>query len=158
MAIKHEPKFYVRLCYRNPVNFPGNFKVYSGSIYGRYSDLNGKPIFWVCDNYAFINGKLPIHIYDGIHWKLCLVDQTHSCYKWVKYAIEKIGKVPKVELENLRHKDYSNLMKANTRHKKGSGSRINTHQINQPLRWNEVTELAHWNGKGNASVVAAGIR
>ena len=39
-----------------------------------------------------------------------------------------------------------------------SGSRINTHQINNPLRWNEVTETAHWYGKGNASVVASNIR
>lgn len=39
-------------------------------------------------------------------------------------------------------------------HKKGTGSRINTYQINNPLRWNEVTETAHWYGHGNASVVA----
>ena len=32
---------------------------------------------------------------------------------------------------------------------KGSGSRIITYQINPPLKWNEVTELAHWEGKGN---------
>lgn len=158
MAIKHEPKFYVRLCTKNPVNYPGNFRVYSGSIYGRFSDSTGKPIFWVCDNYATVNGKLPVHIYDGTFWKLNFVDASHPCYQWVKIAIQKIGKIPKIDKENMCHEDYSELMKTYSRHKKGSGCRINTHQINQPLRWNEVTELAHWHGKGNASIVACNIR
>ena len=35
---------------------------------------------------------------------------------------------------------------------------MNTHQINQPLKWREVTEYAHWQGNGNASVVASNIR
>lgn len=55
--------------------------------------------------------------------------------------------------------DYENMMCHDRRHKKsGGGSRINTHQINQPLRWNEVTEDAHWYAHGNASVVANNAR
>lgn len=155
MAIKHEPKFYVRYCTK-PFNFPNNFRVYVGSIYGRYTE-NGNTVFWVCDNYTTIDGKLPIHFCNGNRWKSVLVGENHSCYKWVKFAINKIGKVPKIDRENLKHENYAELMKTYSRHKKGSGGRINTHQINQPLHWNEVTELAHWNGKGNASMVANSI-
>ena len=156
MAIKHVPKFYVRLCTK-PVNFPGDFLVYSGSIYGRYTE-DEKPVFWVCDNYTTINGKLPVHIYSGNYWKLYFVEPDHPCYKWVKSSINQLGKIPKIDKENLRHKDYENLMKHDSLHKKGTGCRINTHQINQPLEWREVTEYAHWHGKGNASVVASNIR
>ena len=55
--IKHEPKFYVRLCKGKSVNFPDNFTIYPGSIYGRFQDSKGKRIFWVCDSshYQMIN-------------------------------------------------------------------------------------------------------
>ena len=154
--IKHAPKFYVRFCTK-AVNFPGNFRVYPGSIYGRYTE-NGKPVFWVCDNYIALSGKLTIHVYNGEYWKICPVDPDHPCYKWVKSAINQLGMIPKVDRENLSHDTVEDMMKTYSRHKKGNGSRINTNQINQPLRWNEVTEEAHWYGKGNASVVASNIR
>lgn len=155
--IKHEQKFYVRLCQGKTVNFPDNFIVYPGSIYGRYSE-NNKRIFWVCDSYILENGKLPVHIFNGSYWKLCMVSSNHPCYKYVKFAVESLGKIPKIRKENLSFDDCKDMMKTYSLHKKGNGSRINTHQINQPLRWNEVTEIAHWHGKGNASVVASNIR
>ena len=155
--IKHPEKFYVRFATKSVI-FPENFRVFQGSIYGRFSE-NGKSVFWVCDNYTINHGKLPVHIYSGEYWKLCLVSSDHPCYKWVKYAIQKLGKIPFVSREeNISHKDCENMMRTYTRHKKGNGGRINTYQINQPLRWNEVTEIAHWHGKGNASVVACNIR
>lgn len=156
----HEPKFYIRLCNGKPTVFPENFKVYSGSIYGRFQDNTGNRIFWVCDSYCFINGKLPIHIYSNKskEWKLCMTSPEHPCYKWVKSAILSLGYVPKVQNNSMSFKDYENLMKTYSTHKKGSGCRINTHQINAPLKWNEITEIAHWYGKGNASVVANNIR
>ncbi len=151
--IKHKPKFYVKLA-GFPVSLPGNFQVYTGSIYGRCM-VESKSVFWVCDNYALINEKLPIHIYDGNFWKLIFVSSTHLCYKWVKNMVENLGQLPYVDKEKV---DFSELMKTYSLHKKGSGSRINTNQINQPLRWNEVTEIAHWYGKGNASIVACSIK
>ena len=156
--IKHESKFYVRLNRAGVSYFPENFAIYPGAVYGRTSDKNGKPVFWVCDNYAFVNGKLPVHIYSGGNWKLLFVGAKHPCYQWVKSAIEQLGYVPKISRETLFFDDVRNLMKANARHKKGSGSRIHTNQINGVLKWNEVTEDAHWHGHGNASVVAANIR
>jgi hypothetical protein len=155
--INHAPKCYVRFA-SGKVNFPDNFQVYKGSIYGRFSNAAGMPIFWVCDNYALVEGRLPVHIYNNGIWKLSFVEPSHPCYKWVKEAIEKMGKVPSIEKRFVSGRDIKALMHQEPRHKKGNGSRINTHQINQPLRWNEVTELAHWNGKGNASVVACNIR
>ena len=155
---QHESKFYVRLNRAGVSYFPENFVIYPGAIYGRTSDKNGKPVFWVCDNYALVNGKLPVHIYSGDNWKLLFVGAKHPCYQWVKSAIEQLGYVPKISREALSFDDVRNLMKANARHKKGSGSRIHTNQINGVLKWNEVTEDAHWHGHGNASVVAANIR
>lgn len=156
--IKHEPKFYIRLCKGKSVNFPCNFTVHPGAIYGRFQDKQGKRVFWVCDDYRLTNGKLPINIFDGTRWTLCLANADHPCYQWVKFACEKLGKIPKIQKETITFDNCKNMMKANCLHKKGTGSRINTHQINNPLRWNEVTEDAHWYGKGNASVVASNIR
>lgn len=156
--IKHEPKFYVRLCKGKSVKFPNDFTVYSGSIYGRFQDIKGKKIFWVCDSYCLEDGKLPIHIFDGTCWKLYSVNAEHPCYKWVKAAIESLGYIPKIQRENITFEDCQNMMKSYALHKKGTGTRINTYQINNPLQWNEVTEDAHWYGKGNASVVASNIR
>ncbi len=158
MAIKHEPKFYVRLRTGKSCEFPEHFCVYPGSTYGRFVDSKGKTTFWVCDTYALKGGKLPIHIYQGLYWKLELVDKTHPCYKWVETTLNNLGRIPKVNRETLSFDELKNMMKHERRHKSGSGSRIYTNQINGPLQWNEVTELAHWNGKGNASVVAANIR
>jgi len=89
---------------------------------------------------------------------LCLVNADHPCYKWVKSVCEKLGYIPKIQRENLSFDDCQSMMKSYALHKKGTGSRINTYQINNPLRWNEVTETAHWYGHGNASVVASNIR
>lgn len=158
MAIKHEPKFYVRLRTDKPCEFPNHFRIYPGSIYGRFVNADGKNVFWVCDKYSLTNGKLPIHIYNGIYWKFELVDKTHPCYKWVETTLKNLGKIPKVDRDNLSFDDVKNMMKHERRHKSGSGSRIYTNQINGPLRWKEVTEIAHWNGTGNASMVAANIR
>lgn len=155
---EHAPKFYIRIVPGNaePVNFPGNFKVFPGSIYGRYSE-NGKHIFWVCDNYCFTREAMQIHIYNGEYWKNVIVNAKHPCYKYVMISLRKLGRIPKIHKEIITLDDCRNLMKADARHKKGTGSRINTNQINNPLRWNEVTEIAHWYGKGNASVVASNI-
>lgn len=155
---EHAPKFYVRIVPRNaePVNFLNNFKVYPGSIYGRFEE-NGTRIFWVCDNYHFTKNAMQIHIFTGSYWKNVIVNANHPCYKYVMISLRKLGYIPKVRREIITFDDCRNLMKADARHKKGTGSRINTNQINNPLRWNEVTEIAHWYGKGNASVVASNI-
>lgn len=137
------------------VIFPDNFKVYPGSIYGRYSE-NGKRIFWVCDNYHFTREAMQIHIFNGKYWKNEIINANHPCYKWVVASLRKLSYIPKVQRETITLEDCHNLMKANTCHKKGSGSRINTNQINNPLRWREVTELGHWAGRP-ASVVANSI-
>jgi hypothetical protein len=155
---KHEPKFYVRLCKGKSVIFPNNFIIFPGSIYGRFSDVKGRKFLWVCDSYTLENGKLPVHIFNGNQWKLCMVPAQHPCYKWVKSVIESLGYVPKINREIITIDDCENMMKTYSLHKKGTGSRINTHQINNPLQWKEVTEDAHWYGKGNASVVASNIR
>lgn len=159
MAIKHKPKFYVRLRTGRPCFFPEDFKIYAGSIYGRFTNDQGIKVFWVCDNYCLIDGKLPMHIFneEEAAWRLIFVDSSHDCYKWVKMTIKEIGRVPKVDREPMNEYAVKNLMKHDRRHKSGSGSRIYTNQINNPLRWNEVTELAHWEGRGAASVVASRI-
>ena len=156
MAIKHAPKFYVRLCNEHVI-YPQNFTVFPGAIYGRFCAKNGN-VLWVCDNYSMIDGKIPVHFFFNEKWKLCFVGENHPCYQWVKSVIEKLGRVPEIRKEKLGREVCESLMKNNSLHKKGTGSRINTHQINQPLRWNEGTEIAHWHGKGNASVVASNIR
>lgn len=140
-------KQYVRLA-RKTVNFPNKFKIYPGSIYGRQDN-----IFWVCDCFKTINGKLPVHIYEA-EWRIMFVDRTCPIYKWVQSAIFQLGYKPEIVTEKI---NYVELMKHDRRHKKGSGSRIYTNQINGPLKWNEVTEAAHWFGHGNASVVASNI-
>lgn len=155
---KHEPKFYVRLCKGKSVTFPDNFTIFPGSIYGRFSDVKGRKFLWVCDSYMLENSKLPVHIFNGNQWKLCMVPVEHPCYKWVKSIIETLGYIPKINRETITLDDCENMMKTYSLHKKGTGSRINTHQINNPLQWKEVTEDAHWYGKGNASVVASNIR
>ena len=154
--VKHAPKFYVRLCTKQAETV-GNFTVYSGSIYGRFSE-NGLPVFWVCDNYTLVRGNLPVHICRNGEWKLMYVSPEHPCFLWVKTALSELGKVPVIDRENLCCSQVASMMNHDRRHKKGTGARINTHQINQPLKWNEVTELAHWHGKGNASVVASNFR
>ena len=154
--IKHQPKFYVRLAQARTV-YPDNFQVYQGSVYGRFCHKNGKRYFWVCDNYALIDGKLPVHVYNGKDWTLCRVDSSHPVYQWVKSMIENLGYIPKVQKVVVSTDACSQLMKTNSRHKKGTGGRINTHQINNPLQWREVTELGHW-ANCPASVVGNNIR
>lgn len=58
MAIKHEPKFYVRLRTGKSCEFPEHFCVYPGSTYGRFVDSKGKTTFWVCDTYALKGGQV----------------------------------------------------------------------------------------------------
>lgn len=155
----HEPKQYTRLQIQSkPVVFTDNFTLYPGSIYGRYSE-NGTDVFFVCDNYALIRGCLPVHVYRRNLWRLEMLPQSHYVYREVKNTVLKLGYVPKVTTEFLTETELKNMMSHDRRHKGGSGaSRINNNQINNPLQWNEVTELAHWYGKGNASVVACNIR
>lgn len=154
----HAPKFYVRYAQRKPVNFPLNFQVYPGSIYGRYQDKNGNQVFWICENFRktsqgyqilFSNGK------DG--WFSTTTDSNSTIYKYITIAIRKLGFIPTVNKTHERV-DYAQLMRTYSCHKKGTGSRINTRQINNPLQWNEVTEDAHWFGKGNASVIGNNCR
>lgn len=153
----HAPKFYVRLCKGTVTNLPCDFKVLPGAIYGRYTNENEKRVFWVCDDFALFNGKLPVHIFCG-YWQDVLVNADHPIYKWVKSACEKLGYIPTVQRENLSFDSCKSMMKTYALHKKGTGSRINTHQINNPLEWNEVTEEAHWYGKGNAGWTVSNIR
>lgn len=72
---------------------------------------------------------------------------------WIALCKPRMVKPPK-------QVDYANLMKHDRRHKNGSGGArlINDAQINAPLKWQEVTEEAHWAFSGNASVVASNIR
>lgn len=155
--INHAPKFYVRLCQGKSVSFPDNFAIFPGSLYGRYTS-NNKRIFWVCDNYNYINDRLQVHFYNGAYWKIEWISSAHPVYKWVKSALSELGKIPKIDRDKISFDDAKNLMRHDRLHKKGSGSRINNHSINPPLKWNEITEIAHWYGKGNASVVACNIR
>ena len=129
-----------------------------GAIYGRYSE-NGKQIFWFCDYFKVDkNGNLPVYINISGEWSADLVNANHPIYKWVKYAVNWLGFIPVIERKSVYNAKPSDLMRTYSLHKKGNGSRINTHQINQQLRWREVTEVAHWYGKGNASVVANSIK
>lgn len=156
--IMHPDKFYVRIDLGKAVTLPGNFKAYPGSVYGRFTK-EGKSVFWVCDNYALIEGKLPIHICINDEWKLVYCAKDESCYQWVKSIIMQLGYVPTVKNANyMSFRTVENMMRHDRLHKKGSGQRICTNQLNPPLRWKEVTEVAHWFGKGNASVVASNIR
>lgn len=76
----------------------------------------------------------------------------------LRFSLRKLGRTPVVDKVDLTFDQVQNMMKHSALHKKGSGSRINTYQINPPLQWNEVTELAHWEGKGNAGRIANDIR
>lgn len=156
--MKRATQAYTRLCTSKPGLFPGNFKIYVGALYGRFHDENGNSVFWVCDNYALIKGKIPVHIYDGAEWRLVYVDKANRIYQSIKRAILTIGRVPRVESAVISFADYRQMMKTEPRHKKGTGSRIYTNQINGALKWREVTELAHWEGRGNASMMAEGMR
>ena len=78
--------------------------------------------------------------------------------QFITIALRKLGRTPIVDKADLTFDNVRNMMKHSALHKKGSGARINTYQINPPLQWNEVTELAHWEGKGNAGRIANDIR
>lgn len=105
-------------------------------------------------------------------------NMTLECYdpnrkgkSWIKFAESQneftslIWKYHKHErkMHGYYQCNYKSMMKHDTVHKKGSGSRICDNQINGPLKYKQVTELAYWENldnfhSGNASVVAAGIR
>lgn len=161
MRIFNDSKQYVRYANNMRIKFPGNFIIDPGSTYGRFQGKDGKPVFWVCDSYILVNKKLPIHIFNGMYWELVSVPADHVIYQCVVSMCKQLGRVPNVGMEilkSMKTQDFQDYMKHDRRHKKGSGSRISTNQINNVLRWNEVTEIAHWYGKGNASVVATNIR
>ena len=155
---KHETKFYVRYAQKQ-TNLLDTIAP-KGAIYGRYSE-NGNQIFWICDCFKIDrNGNLRVYLYKDSEWSIELADANHPIYKWVKTAVNKLGFIPTVvSVRNAKQYNAptAELMKTYSRHKKGNGSRINNRQINQPLRWNEVTETAHWFGQGNASVIASNI-
>lgn len=154
----HTPKMYVRFAQKKPVIFPGSFTVFPGSIYGRFQDKNGVTVFWVCENCKNFksNKGFEVLFSDGkTGWNVTHVKKGTQIHTWILAAIEKLGFAPAVNKESV---DYNALMKAYYLRKKGTGSRINTHQINNPLQWREVTEDAHWAFSGNASVVANAIR
>lgn len=154
--MKKKEKYFIDFC-QNPTVIVGKKPLFKGSIYGRYYK-NHKPYWWMCEDYELIDGHLPILIFKEKRWRRQLVDCTHPCYKWVKKTVEKLGRIPVVDKEPHSFKDVEQLMKTYSLHKKGTGSRINTNQINNPLKWNEVTQEAHWYGHGNASIVANGCR
>lgn len=156
MSKKHAPKFYVRYaqCKANVLDFVAP----KGAIYGRFSDVKGNPVYWVCDYFKTDkNGNLSVYVNVDGEWSIRVARENSEIYKWVKYAVNKLGFIPVVDDKKVWNEKPSELMKTYSRHKKGTGSRINTNQINESLRWNEVTEIAHWYGKGNASVVGNSI-
>jgi hypothetical protein len=157
--IQHAPKQYTKYA-KNPFIFVNDFNVYAGSIYGRCIDGTGTTVYWVCDNYATTNNKLYIHYCTDRrnNWELIRISPAHPCYKLVKTMLQKLDKIPYIDKDNLNEKTITHMMKHYSRKKKSQGTRINTNQINQPLRWNEVTEEAHWACQGNCSVVANAIR
>lgn len=157
MSKKHNPKFYVRYaqCKANVLDFVAP----KGAIYGRFSDSKGNPVYWVCDYFKTDKyGNLSVYVNIDGEWSIRVARENSKIYNWVKYAVNKLGFIPVVDDKKVWNEKPSELMKTYSRHKKGTGSRINTNQINESLRWNEVTEIAHWYGKGNASVIANGIR
>lgn len=121
--IEHAPKFYVRLRKGTPCKLPEDFTVFPGSVYGRYARSGDKSnyVFWVCDCYQLINGKLPVHIYNNGNWKLELCTPTHPCYKYVQSVLLSLGKVPKVESDYMSFSTVQNLMKHDRKRKCGSG-------------------------------------
>ena len=152
----HPAKEYCRINHGENITFPDNFKIFPGYCYGRFSD-NGNTVFFVCTKYILKSRKLPVYVYIDNGWTMRYFSQESYIYKQVKSVIERYGKIPKIQKEFITFKDCESMMQTYTRKKKSSGGRINTHQINTPLKWNEVTEIAHWHGKGNASVVACNI-
>lgn len=157
MSKKHAQKFYVRYAqYKTNVL---DLTAPKGAIYGRFSDAKGNPIYWICDFFKTdANGSLSVYVNMDEEWSIRVAKRNSKIYNWVKTAVNKLGFIPVVDNAKVYNEKPSELMKTYSRHKKGTGSRINTNQINNPLRWNEVTVEAHWLGKGNASVVANGIR
>ena len=157
MSKKHAPKFYVR--YAQHKTNVLDLTAPKGAIYGRFSDDKGNPVYWICDYFKTDkNGNLSVYVNTNGEWSIHVAAENSKIYNWVKTAVNKLGFIPVVDNAKIYNEKPSELMKTYSRHKKGTGSRINTNQINNPLRWNEVTVEAHWLGKGNASVVANGIR
>lgn len=155
---KHAPKFYVRLATK-PVMFPENFVVHTGSFYGRFQNANGEKVFWVCDDFRKVNGAYSVHVLaENQKAKWEYICASAKIQQLITVGLRKLDRTPVVDKADLTFDDVRGMMKHSALHKKGSGSRINTYQINPPLKWNEVTELAHWEGKGNASRFANDIR
>lgn len=154
----HPSKMYVRYAQGKSVSFPGNFEVYPGSVYGRFQDSKGTTVFWICENFQKAAQGYQILFSDGKSgWYQTHAKKGTQIYQWISFAIKKLGFVPTVEKSHERV-NYAQLMRTYSQHKKGTGSRINTRQINNPLQWREVTENAHWTAQGNASVVANNMR
>lgn len=156
--VKHAPKFYVRLATK-PVMFPENFVVHTGSFYGRFQNANGEQVFWVCDDFKKVNDAYSVHILtENKKAKWEYGSASAKIQQFITIALRKLGRTPIVDKADLTFDNVRNMMKHSALNKKGSGARINTYQINPPLQWNEVTELAHWEGKGNAGRIANDIR
>lgn len=156
MSKKHVAKFYVRYA-QNKTNVM-DFVAPKGAIYGRCLDKKGNPVYWVCDYFKTDkNGSLSVYVNMDGEWSIRVARENGKIYNWVKNAINKLGFIPVVDNPKIYNEKPSELMRTYSRHKKGTGSRINTSQINESLRWNEVTEIAHWYGKGNASIVGNSI-
>ena len=156
--VKHAPKFYVRLATK-PVMFPENFLVHTGSFYGRFQNTEGKQVFWVCDDFKKVNGAYSVHVLtedEKAKWDYRTA--SAKIQQLITVSLRKLGRTPIVDKADLTFDNVRNMMKHSALHKKGSGARINTYQINPPSQWNEVTELAHWEGKGNAGRIANDIR
>lgn len=151
---RKKEKFYVRYATKQ-TTLPQEFPVPKGAIYGR----KGKQ-FWVCDCFKVDkDGSLPVYFYNGNDWIATAASTQSKVYSMIVYAIRKLGFIPTVEykLKPIYNVKCQDLMRTYSVHKKGTGSRINTNQINADLKWREVTELGHW-ANIPASVIANSIR
>lgn len=161
---KYYQKEYCRLA-TGSAELDGRF-IKKGCYYGRFHAENTDQ-FWIIDNPSEIKtGRIRALLHkrswNSNRWQRVLIGKDHPIWKqvseWAKNHGDKLwiytGETNK---ESMSFHDVEMLMKTHIVRKKGTGSRLNTNQINQPLHWNEVTELAHWWGHGNASVVANSI-
>lgn len=127
--------------------------LWSLSEYRRQTGILGR------DDFKRVNDAYSVHILtENKKAKWEYESASAKIQQFITIALRKLGRTPIVDKADLTFDNVRNMMKHSALHKKGSGARINTHQINPPLQWNEVTELAHWEGKGNASVIASNIR
>lgn len=180
---KHAPKVWAKFA-RDEVSFCGKTAP-KNSVYGRYWDnTENTYVFFIFEadkKYFFEYNVYPIAISkttwnggknntkdsDNVIWHYQLYSKNMPVSNLIKQAYYEAGfrkyeNIPSVaKLKSCYKARYETMMKSAIRKHKGGGGGGRRYDfiddINDCLRWNEVTVYAHWAFSGNASVVASSI-